>query len=228
MHGRGRRMADGARLAAMAVLFLAAGCQTQPTNFGKSEDIVDPAAGSAGQYRLAHHGHRAEPERRQRLQCARHRLWPRRQAPRGDRRFRRRDQDQSRASTRPMPTARWSQRRSAATSSPSPTTTWRSQINPRYAVAYVGRGNIYRQNKQHGPGARRFQPGDRARRQRSARLPQSRTDLPGEGPAPAGDRRFHQGDLARARQSPSPSRAAASPISRPATTRRRSKTSTKW
>ena len=25
---------------------LAAGCQTQPTNFGKSEDIVDPAAGS--------------------------------------------------------------------------------------------------------------------------------------------------------------------------------------
>ena len=68
------------------------------------------------------------------------------------------------------------------------------QINPSYDVAYIGRGNIYRQSKQTDARARRFQPGDRARHQRSARLPQPRADLPGLRPAAARHRRFLEGD----------------------------------
>src|SRR5262245_24604665 len=41
-----RRTFVGARLAAVAALFLVAGCQTQTGNFGKPDDMVDPAAGS--------------------------------------------------------------------------------------------------------------------------------------------------------------------------------------
>jgi tetratricopeptide (TPR) repeat protein len=46
LRGRERPAVSGARLAAMAALFVAAGCQTQPSNFGKPDDMVDPAAGS--------------------------------------------------------------------------------------------------------------------------------------------------------------------------------------
>src|SRR5258708_23958254 len=46
LHRRGRRMATRAKWAALAVLALVAGCQTQPSNFGKPDDMVDPAAGS--------------------------------------------------------------------------------------------------------------------------------------------------------------------------------------
>src|SRR3979490_1532803 len=46
VHGRGRRIAGGVRGGAVAGLLLAAGCQTQPSNFGKPDDMVDPGAGS--------------------------------------------------------------------------------------------------------------------------------------------------------------------------------------
>src|SRR4051794_23440871 len=43
---RERQAVAGARRAALVALLRVAGCQTHPNNFGKPDDLVDPAAGS--------------------------------------------------------------------------------------------------------------------------------------------------------------------------------------
>ncbi len=76
-----------------------------------------------------------------------------------------------RTSTRPMPTGHWSSASSAMRTRRSNDYNTAIQINPSYATAYVGRGNMYRAHKQYNLALADFDHAIQHRPERSARLP---------------------------------------------------------
>ena len=169
-----------------------------------------------------------QPERRQRLQRPRHRLRQGRQAQARRSPTSTPPSSSTRASTRPMPTGRWSSAGSAATTSRSPTTTARSRstraTTSPISAAATSTGRASRSTWRSPISTRRSSSTPTTR----APITIARSIYQALRPAAARHRRFLQGDRACRRPISSRSGRAASPISPSATTRPRSRTSTRW